>query len=92
MAIFFKEVACGRLFGYCSVGWLSAQIYSFFIVIIIFFLLKERFTAPSVLHAVGPAGEGGSGDDWQCAQQRERETDFQGAWQSLQAGNSHATE
>lgn len=37
-----------------------------------FFFLKRRFTAPSVLHAVDRAGEGGSGDDWQCAQQRER--------------------
>lgn len=38
---------------------------------------EERFTAPSCAPCCGPAGEGDSGDAWQCAQQRE--TDFQGA-------------
>lgn len=64
------EVSCGRSlsFFFPTVFFrLSPEEFYLFI-----FFLKRRFTAPSVLHAVDRAGEGGSGDDWQCAQQRER--------------------
>lgn len=50
--------------------FVCAQFFFFF-----FFLsLKMKFYGPlSELHARGPAGEGGIGDAWQCAQQKERE-------------------
>lgn len=60
------------VFLFCFVmGFLVADSSDFSPLLFLFlyiFFLKENFTAPFCAPCFGPAGEGGSGDDWQCAQ------------------------
>lgn len=94
-AIFSEGVAWSSGAFFCFVllwGFLMADSSDFsplFVSFYISFLLRRNLRPPSVLHALDRLGREAVVTTGSA---HSRDTDFQGARQSLRAGNNHATE